>query len=183
MACEDNCVYCDHQFNLNNLKNEHRRNILAVNSGLDTLNELAIVLNTDRGSLLNTLQSLNNANIDSLFICAKCCNLIKQHASARDKAINLLSAIRARRPQGLGCVWSNLCDKENDQHGQVPPSPMQVVRTPGKSHKKRSRSALTPVKTGLTPAPKRNYVKSNQSNQIRLFSIRHIHVCSCTACG
>ncbi|XP_014669494.1 PREDICTED: uncharacterized protein LOC106810602 [Priapulus caudatus] len=157
MACGDNCVYCNHHFNLYNLKNERRRNIFSVQGGFDIfiLNELAIVLNTDRESLLNTLQSPNN--VDTLFICANCNNLIKQHASARDKAINLLSTIRARRVPGG--VLSNLCDEENVQNEQVPPSPMQVqVRTPDKSHKKRSRSALTPLKTGLTPASKKNYV-------------------------
>ncbi|XP_014675338.1 PREDICTED: uncharacterized protein LOC106815397 isoform X2 [Priapulus caudatus] len=133
-ALSEACTICSYKFNLSNLKQESRRNILKTHDQVDILHEIALIFNTDRESLLSALQVRigYKSRSRSSFLSGTVCKVVRALVMRQFKtAVNHLLTI----PTALNCVKKSFSD--------IVEGESKVLCSPGSANLLRYRDATS----------------------------------------
>ena len=138
MECSNQCIHCQHVFDVNNLKSEKRRKI-GKHSDVDIVEAIAFCHKLDEHLLRDHVES----KVEDLYICNPCFNTLKAIYVSQKKCIQLIVSLKANTSNDFKNFIIKL--EYADKH----------TCTTATNNLKRSRDCLTPSKSGCTPKGKK----------------------------
>ncbi|CAC5390761.1 unnamed protein product [Mytilus coruscus] len=153
--CNRICFHCTHVFDLNNLKNEKRRNLKKEIKEVNAVKILSECYEIDEEQIRNVV----DIRVDDVFICNQCVITLKAVFTCKTKLKNLLNNVKkSASPQFIEFAnnLQTVVDQDEDEDEDEYPAVNTITEKCPTTTKKRALHALTPSKSGCTPRGKRN---------------------------
>ncbi|XP_071136764.1 uncharacterized protein [Mytilus edulis] len=155
--CNRVCFHCTQVFDLNNLKNEKRRNLKNEIKEVNAVKILSECYEIDEEQIRNVV----DLRVDDVFICNQCVITLKAVFTCETKLKNLVNNIKkSASPQFIEFAnkFQTVVDQDEDEYpaiNTIEKCPSTTEKCPTTT-KKRALHAITPSKSGCTPRGKRN---------------------------